>query len=178
MQKMGLNSMWNINGPVGRVMSANTDSYGILLSWGKTHGGYVMFGGSINRMHQIVQEACLLAQLALQRFLVSGLHRSPLHLEEVGQRMSPGIPAGPGPSCWLMQRPCCYPNTTEWDCWYIVTCLQVDQAAAAAAADLWTELLTSWQSKWDLLQRTIAKQVHFSYILITFLFHYVCWVLG
>jgi hypothetical protein len=58
-----------------------------------------MFGGSINRMHQIVQEACLLAQLALQRFLVSGLHRSPLHLEEVGQRMSPGIPAGPGPSC-------------------------------------------------------------------------------
>lgn len=39
-----------------------------------------------------------------------------------------------------------------------VTCLWVDRAAAA---DLWTELPISRQHRWELLQRTLSKQVDF-----------------
>lgn len=70
---------------------------------------------------------------------------------------------------------CCYPDTTELDCWCIH---EVFVSGWAAIADQWTELLISWQCRQDLLQRTFSKQVHFPCNLIASLLHYLWWVVG
>lgn len=119
----------------GWLISADTCG-AVVLCWGKTVWRPVMFGGSISRTQETMTGACIasFAMLTPLSSLICSL------LREALQRTAPGICAGPGWSCWLMQsqwRPGCF-------CW--VT------AAATTAAALcslswhhWSRLLVSWQ---------------------------------
>jgi hypothetical protein len=183
-------------GPIGRMMLADRDSWSFAktdsrarhMCWGKTHGGHVMFAESMTRTQQTVTEAelGLLIDLTLQSFLLSHVCCSSLCLERHSQELllvSLVVLMPPADSCWFRMRLFLLGCTTAAAILTLlnltvgvsVKCLWVDRAAAA---DLWTELLTSWQRRWDLFQRTISKQVHFPHILITFLFPYLWWVVG
>jgi hypothetical protein len=161
-------------GPISRVISAETDTHGILLRqtymlrwdkwWGKAHEGHVMFGGNINGIHQTVRGACSLVELAMQPLLASGLRWSSLPWERHSWEhllafLFALVP--PADSCWGPAVPassyhrCCYPNTSGLHCWYIQEVLWMN---LAATADLWT---VSWQRTWDWFKRTISKQIHF-----------------
>jgi hypothetical protein len=63
--------------------------------------------------------------------------------------------------CWFLFA---VPTLPYWTAGVSVKCLRVDHAAAAAA-NLGTELLIFRQHRWKLLQRAISKQVHFPHIL-------------
>ena len=108
-------------GWIGRVMSADTKSRGVLLRqthmlrqepW-KTHDG--------RNITRTLWTRGSLAQLALLCFLVSCLRwwRA--------WKSTSDVPAGLGHSCWLMPthlavtarscHPCCYADSTVLDCW-------------------------------------------------------------
>jgi hypothetical protein len=96
-------------GPIGRAMSADTNSHEVLLRqthmlrqdmwWGKTLGGHVLFGRSINRTQRTVMGACISSFATLPGLLSLLIFTS---LREAQQRASPGIPGGLRHSCWLV----------------------------------------------------------------------------
>lgn len=162
--------------------------------WGKTHGERRQvedtwcLEGVLKKPQWTVRGACIASSvmlLGLKSLLILAL------LREAWQRPSPGILGGSGHSCSLVPiklRPGCLCQVvppllvlvcyiiTRLDCWYIR-----EVFASRLSCHCWflcTQLLTSWQCKWDLLQRTISKQIHLLCILMTFLFHYLWWVMG
>lgn len=116
--------------------SADTDSWGILLRqhpWeARPVGGHTMFVGSIIGLKGQWWWACI-ASFTMLHWSCVFFRLIFTLLREAGQRSS-GIPAGPGPSCWLLLnrwRPDCFccvmppllihvcnPDTIELDCWY------------------------------------------------------------
>jgi hypothetical protein len=161
------------------AMSADTDSPGVLLRqthvlrqgtcWDKTHWGHVMFGGSINRTQWPVRGAWIACRASRATHL--GLSVAAPHLVERGTAENCSwCPRQSKPSCWLS-------NATEaWLSllgrailllpWLPVYSWSVCKwIELLLPANLWTELLISRQCKWDLLQKTISKQVHFPSIL-------------
>jgi hypothetical protein len=76
--------------------------------------------------------------------------------------------ASSGLNCsWWFLRGVCLSRGLDFDCWFVFDVCYG------------TELLISWQWRLDLLpQRTISKQIYFPCALITFLFHYLSWVVG
>jgi hypothetical protein len=143
-------------GSMGRVRSADTDSPGVLLrqthlvfGWGKSCGRTCDLWKEY-KSDSTDSDGGWLAQLALQQFWVSRLQLcwSSRHWG-AWQRTSPGVPADPGCSCWLMQtqwRPGCFCWVTplvvavltllNWAADVTVKCLRVDQAADAGFYEL------------------------------------------
>ena len=106
-------------------------------------------------------EASSAMLLGLSSSLISTLLRET-------QPRTPGVPVGLDPFCWLVSiqwglavTAAAILTLPNWTAGGSLKCLQVDWPDA----DLWIELLFSWECKWDLLQRTISKQVHFPCIL-------------
>ena len=90
-------------------------------------------------------------------------------LREMKPRTFPGIPLGP--SCWLVLklRPAVSARQCNW-CWFMFAIQTLPNWLLVYPWSVckWIELplLTcAWQHRWDLLQRTISKQVHFPQIL-------------
>ena len=82
---------------------------------------------------------------------------------------------------------CCFtasPQASWWALWFLQNWTTADGSCVVSACwDNWTEAgdsylviatgLTADKEYWAHSQRTIAKQVHFPHIIITFLFHYL-----
>jgi hypothetical protein len=166
-----------------------------LTWWGKTHGGHMIFRGSINRTRRTVVEAelGLLIGLAAKHLwvscmLVSRLHWSLLHWEEQ-LKTFPGVPVVPvlpfvltraEAEAWLsllgrvpLMIRVCYPHSTKEDCWYI--CEVFASGSRCHCWPQWTELLISRQHRQELLQRTFLNR---STSPVSFLFHYLWWVVA
>ena len=130
--------IWGLRS-IGRVMSAETDSPGVLLRqltcwgktcWGKTCRGYEIIGGRTSRTQQTVTEAWLACTASFAMLLVLTSLLIFTSLREAQERTSPGLiaPAVSSRFGWCLAvsaRSChcywfvCCPNTTELDCWYI-----------------------------------------------------------
>ena len=64
-------------------------------------------------------------------------------------------------------------------CWFMCGDCLVGWTAAAGLYLVFASGLSCWYpDNKDCTQRTISKQVHFPYVLITFLFYYLWWVEG
>ena len=135
-----------------------------LTCWGKTHGGHVMFEGSMKRSWPTVMEAglgCLhswmllgLTSLLTFALLIGTAENFSWHL--LALIPSVDLCGGWALAVSARQCHCCWfvfaiQTLLNWTHGVSVKCLRVD---GAAAADLWTELPISWQHRWELLQRT------------------------
>ena len=115
-------------------------------------------------------ERGLLVELALQHFLVLSLRRSLLHWKRHDKELLLVfllVLVPPADLCLAVSAARLYhhcwfmfaiPTLPNWIFGILMKYLWMDWAAAA---DLWTKLLISWQRRWDLLQRTLSEQVHF-----------------
>jgi len=140
------NSLWTVNRKQLLTAKCSLDlhvhevrafSYGLWCSptWCFTvvrhMGGHVLFGARTNGTQRTVMGACIANLAVLPRSLIFANFYFTVGDK---QRISPGIPAGSGRSCWLVQiwqRPGCFgwmvpsllipvrhPDTTKLDCWY------------------------------------------------------------
>lgn len=124
---------------MGKMMSAKTDSQGVLLRfmcWDKTLGEArpAMFRGNINRIQWTVidwglAEAVCRTSCAMLVGLSSLLIFA--SLRKAQPITFPGVTDSPGSSCSLLPiqlspgcparscHLCCYPDTAKLDCWYV-----------------------------------------------------------
>lgn len=124
-------------------------SYLVLRIWHELPGGAVL-----------MCSFCILRRLFFSEWVIKPRH-------------FPGMPVGPGPSCWFIHRPrpdclwwllpillihVCSPDSTNQDCWYTH---EVVIELSSHYCLLSTELVISCQCRWELLQRIICQQADF-----------------
>lgn len=144
-----------------RVTSADTDFHRVLLKqthllrqdtrWGKTHGGHVMFPGSINRTQWTAMGLCLVCIASFAMLFIS------TSLREASQELLVSVVVlfSPADSCqfsWglaasvTLCHHCwfdfCYPDSSWLDGWCIGEVLV--SGSGWHWWILWTELLISW----------------------------------
>jgi hypothetical protein len=149
---------------IDRVISTETDS----RRWGKTRGRHVVFGESINKIRCPVRGAWLACIAKCS--LVLSLHRPWPHWERHSWELLlasllVGIPpADLGRFAWGLAVPVrwchcyCYSNTPELNCWCTHEVFVSGSSCRCWPVNWTTNFLTP---RWNLLQRSTAKQAHF-----------------
>ena len=101
-------------------------------------------------------------------------------LEETCQRMSGEVPAALAPSAASSQLESLGVSSgLNCSCWSVCSVCPENWTAAADSYLVFATGLNCWyldNEDWTLRQRTISKQVYLPRVLITFLFHYLWWM--